>query len=97
MTASSAAFALKRPSEAFSQLWIERYSNAIHEQSVFPDPGELDLNRERAIKNSFILQSLMDRSIQKKSLYSNLFELNEFVSMATEMYLQDQSTEMPPS
>ena len=97
VAASSAAFALKRPSEAFSQLWIERYSNAIHEQSVFPDPGELDLNRERAIKNSFILQSLMDRSIQKKSLYSNLFELNEFVSMATAMYLQDQSTEMPPS
>jgi len=97
VAASSAAFALKRPSEAFSQLWIERYSNAIHEQSVFPDAGEIDPNRERVIKNSFILQSLLNRSIQKKSLHTNIFELDEFVSIATEMYLKDQSIEMPPS
>ena len=90
VAATSAAFALKHPFCQFSRSWFQRYSTAIHEQSVFPDHEEFDLNRERVIKNAFILEALVDRSLRKVALHENLSELDFTASIATKMYRSGQ-------
>lgn len=94
VAASASAYALKRPEEDFSRQWREQHWDAVHEQSVFPDLDELDLTKERPAKNSLILQSLVDRSVRAIPLYTNLRDLDEMASQATNAFLSDMRSRM---
>ena len=96
VAASSATFALKKPDEAFGDYWRSTQAESLHGQSVFPEPEVFDLSNFQSVKNSMILQGLVDRSVRKQSLTSNLDELDYISSAAAQDFLNsaDETSEL---
>lgn len=97
LVAGAAAFAMKRPDDDFASFWRNTCSETVHQNSVVPDFSECDLSTERGVVNAFVLNELVDRSVQGQGLLQNMGRFIRFAKEIAPQFLSEQEARIGDS
>lgn len=73
---SSIAYALKNREEDYSEEWLKIAESMLTSICIVPDPEEIDLTKRDPLINAAILNELVDRTLEGRSL---LIDMEEYI------------------